>query len=159
MIPAVTSSESDLNTNKGPYVQIESNIKEIFCSQDVFKFQFNNMPEEEQMKNEMKYSDDDDDEESNDTDNEKEDKLVYAQLVSSSVKDLARQQTVKLNVSKFLPDFEADEELRTALRYFCCQKSDDELRQDWTGKRDFLVQVSCCCRHFNSFFYSLRKTT
>ena len=42
-------SETSVNTNNQThFVQIESNINDIFCSQDVFKFQFNNMPEEDE---------------------------------------------------------------------------------------------------------------
>ena len=141
-------SETSVNTNNQVhFVQIESNIKDIFCSQVVFKFQFNNMPEEDEIKAGTKYSDDDDKETDEDADEEKEDKSVYAQLVSTSVKDSAKQTTFKLSVSKFLPDFDADEEIRTAVSYFCCQKTTDELREDWTAKRDFLVQVS--------FFFSV----
>ena len=144
-------SETSVNTNNQThFVQIESNIKDIFCSQDVFKFQFNNMPEEDEIKSGTKYSDDDDEESDQDADEEKEDKSVYAQLVSTSVKDSAKQTTFKLSVSKFLPDFDDDEEIRTAVSYFCCQKTHDELREDWTAKRDFLVQVGF---FFFSFFF------
>ena len=42
---AVELPDTNKNTDTSQYTQIESNLKELFCSKDVFKFKFDNLAE------------------------------------------------------------------------------------------------------------------
>ena len=92
----------------------------------MFQFKFNNLDEnisDEDMSNK---SDDDD---------------VEINLnVEKSEDSLNNKQPISI-VSNFLPDFSRDEQIREALVYFHCTKTEDELRLDWPARRDVLVQV------------------
>ena len=45
-------------------------------------------------------------------------------------------------IGKFLPDFTTDDQIRDAITYFSCKKTDDELREDWPTRRETRVEVS-----------------
>ena len=92
----------------------------------MFQFQFNNM-DENISDDDMSNKSDDDDVEINLNVEKSEDSLNNKQPISI--------------VSKFLPDFSRDEQIREALVYFHCTKTEDELRLDWPARRDVLVQV------------------
>lgn len=123
-------------------VQIESNLKELFCSNDVFKFQFSNLDEKAA---ESLSSDDDDDEVNSD-----QDSLFESQLAAQKTNEkIAEPKGLKAVASKpnsvvssFLPDFNADDQIKDALVYFCSTRTEEELREDWPAKRETLVQVS-----------------
>lgn len=120
------------NSKEATFVKIEPNLKELF-SNDAFEFKFSNV--EEELKQES--SDDDVDSDSD---------SLFKQPITKIAK-IEEQTELKASIitkfiGKFLPDFTTDDQIRDAITYFSCKKTDDELREDWPTRRETLVEVS-----------------
>ncbi|RNA35503.1 nucleolar 8-like isoform X1 [Brachionus plicatilis] len=143
------------------FFQVEPNIKDLFSSNDVFKFKFTDenefdadteIYEDTVAKNEFKnnnfmksfgfdkskksnYS-------SSETETEEdEDNLAHKKEILRVPTKIGKN----LNEKKtFLPDFDQDTQLKDAINYFCRAKDFDleNARKEWLPKRDVLVKES-----------------
>lgn len=148
------------------YTKIESNIKDLFQSKDVFQFKFDNIAEvvpnnsewdkptkllENKFQKHFNFGhskDSSSDEDSDDPDlpnynkqTQKSKEILEAKPNGDSFKKRPHSETNSNIANKdFLPNFDEDKEIKDALSYFCCVKELDELRKDWSSNRVKLVE-------------------
>lgn len=139
------------------FFQVEPNLKELFSSNDVFKFKFTNEIEENDenqnqfsnlnknqiYKNQFlrdiglekfkksSYS-------SSETESENEESNIV-----NREKNIVKIDGKKNENRSFLPNFDQDEHLKNALSFFCRPKDFDieNVRKEWLIKRDTLLKV------------------
>lgn len=157
------ADENKANIDLAQYTKIESNLKELFTSNDLFQFKFDNIPDpkpvitewdkpkkivENKLQRHLNFNNNSVGE-SSDSENDDPSHLDY--LKKSDVpKKTAQAKPTEVKPSKnsyqstgpkrFLPLFAEDKEIKDALSYFCCAKENDELRKEWSSSREKLVE-------------------
>lgn len=154
--------EFEKNDNVEKFFRVEPNLKDLFSSNDVFKFKFTDENEVKSDNEESDYivdksdfrnnpllgefgfeklkrfhyssseTEEDEEEDNNDVENE-----IY------EVKNEKRVQNLNENKS-FLPNFDTDSQLNDALKFFSRPKDFDieNIRKEWLVKREILVKVN-----------------
>lgn len=157
---AETNEKKEVVEDSSKYYKIEPNLKDLFSSNDVFKFKFtdeNDKLEEEEyeeqeiLKNEkqksfMKNFDNFKKSKYSSSEGESGDEAEsYQEKQKISTGFNRRLDTNRIinEISSFLPQFDQDTQIKDALVYFCRPKDTDldNLRKEWMEKREALVKV------------------
>lgn len=153
--------EPEIKGDVKTFFQVEPNLKELFSSNDVFKFKFTDEIEENEENDEKEKENDNSDKKQinknqflRDIGLDKFNKSNYSSSETESEDEENKFVNREKNVSKiiekknenhsFLPNFNQDEQLINALSFFCRPDDFDleNVRKEWLIKRDTLIKVN-----------------